>query len=158
MRIVYILFLLLGSAVSAYAQQADSIATTSIYRTENALNEPEPLDISPEDMRDAMHLYSSDMSKCVKRTLFGYGALIIGIPTTILGAGFIGVHEDFNIFSGGLTIIGGLITLSSIPLFISAHHFRNKAKKLQMSLSAIEVPKYVDQANYVPALRFSVNF
>lgn len=158
MRIVYILLLLLGSAVSAYAQQADSIAATTIERSENALNEPKPLDISPEDMRDAMHLYSSDISKCVKRTLLGYGALVVGVPLTLMGAGLADLYDSFDGITGSILVVGGLITLSSIPLFISAHHFRNKAKKLQMSLSAMEVPKYVDQANYVPALKFSVNF
>lgn len=55
-------------------------------------------------------------------------------------------------------IVGGIFTVASIPLLISAYYNRHKAKRLEMSLSAMEMPKYIDKSGYVPTLKISINF
>ena len=141
------IILLLCGAASVRAQQADSISATP--------TEQPTVSTSQTDMRGVFQEYTSDLSKYATRSLLGYGALFVGIPTTIIGG--LSISHD-NSAPIGAVIIGGMITLSSIPLLISAYHFKHKARRLEMSLSAIEVPKYVDRTSCVPSLRFAVNF
>ena len=144
------IILLLCSAAGVRAQQTDSTST--------ALTEQPTVSTTHTDMRGIFQEYTSDLGKYATRSLLGYGALFVGIPTAVIGALNISEYNESNAGPIGAVIIGGMITLSSIPLLISAYHFKHKARRLEMSLSAIEVPKYVDRASCVPSLRFAVNF
>ena len=78
----------------------------------------------------------------------GWSALGVGIPTTFIGA----VAMAFSVVEGGdpwggyiaITAAGGLLTVSSIPILISAYHFRNKAKRMTMdvTLSPVCAPSF----------------
>ncbi len=161
-HIYLVITLLLLSIFSINAQQNDnsavSKATENSYRP-SSTDTTEVENISSDEIKNVFHQYSNYLSKYHTRRWLGWTALGVGSLTTFVGICFSIQEGEFNFAGPGSVILaGGLVTLSSIPLLISAYHFKHKARRLEMSLSAIEVPKYVDRASCVPSLRFAVNF
>lgn len=94
----------------------------------------------------------------------GWTTLAIGIPTTLGGIVLAAFADSQNGNGGGpgvpVIVSGGVITLASVPLLISAYHYRNKAKNLGIGigLSAITTPCYKYCMSYNPALSVSFSF
>lgn len=94
----------------------------------------------------------------------GWSAFGVGVPATLVGLFLCGVALDASPAAGTagaiVTISGGALTLSSIPLLISAYHYRNKAKKiaLNVGVSSINTPSISNRIDYTPALSFALNF
>ena len=161
-----VIILLLLSIFSINAQQNDnsavSKATESSYRPSSTDISDTPMEvenISSDEIKNVFHQYSNYLSKYHTRRWLGWTALGVGSLTTFVGICFSIQEGEFNFAGPGSVILaGGLVTLSSIPLLISAYHFKHKARRLEMSLSAIEVPKYVDRASCVPSLRLALTF
>ena len=70
----------------------------------------------------------------------GVGAICLGIPTMTTGLIFIAFTHDDEVGAaiGGIFMgVGGLMTLSSIPLFIVSHKKQNEAIRLALQTSAL---------------------
>ena len=92
----------------------------------------------------------------------GWSSLAVGIPIT-LGGGVLAAFADSQYGNGGgagvpFIVAGGVITLASVPLLISAYHYRSKAKNLGLGISAIATPCYQSSMWYNPALSVSFSF
>lgn len=141
------ILLLLISAISTYAQQADS--------SHSVLTEPSTA-ISPD-----LYKQTKEWKYCKVLRAVGWTSLGIGVPTTLFGLYVTCMQSlDGGDSSLGVTalITGGVLTISSIPLLITSNYYKRKAKRIEMSLSAMEMPKYIDKSGYVPALKLSINF
>lgn len=94
----------------------------------------------------------------------GWSAFGVGVPATLVGLFLCGVALDASPAAGTagaiVTISGGALTLSSIPLLISAYHYRNKAKKLALNVgvSSINTPSISNRIDYTPALSLALSF
>lgn len=94
----------------------------------------------------------------------GWSAFGVGVPATIVGLVLCGVALDASPSAGTagaiVMISGGVLTLSSIPILISAYHYRNKAKKLALNVgvTSINSPNISNRIEYTPALSFALNF
>jgi|GluameStandDraft_1065615.scaffolds.fasta_scaffold10455_5 hypothetical protein len=94
----------------------------------------------------------------------GWSAFGVGVPATLVGLFLCGVALDASPAAGTagaiVTISGGALTLSSIPLLISAYHYRNKAKRmaLNVGVTSINAPSISNRIDYTPALSFALNF
>lgn len=94
----------------------------------------------------------------------GWSAFGVGVPATLVGLFICGIALDASPSAGTagaiVTISGGVLTLSSIPLLISAYHYRNKAKKLafNVGVTSINSPLISNRIEYTPALSFALNF
>ncbi len=70
----------------------------------------------------------------------GVGAICLGLPTMATGLVFIAFTygDDSGAAIGGIiTGVGGLMTLSSIPLFIVSHKKQNEAVRLALQTSSL---------------------
>ncbi|MCM1356366.1 MAG: hypothetical protein NC212_08185 [Staphylococcus sp.] len=94
----------------------------------------------------------------------GWSAFGVGVPATLVGLFLCGVALDASPAAGTagaiVTISGGALTLSSIPLLISAYHYRNKAKMmaLNVGVTSINAPSFSNKIDCTPALSFALNF
>ena len=126
----------------------DSLKVTTVLHTGSVSN-------------NGLYKQSRDWTRYKVLRAFGWTSLGIGVPTTLFGLYVTCMQTlDGGDSSLGVTalITGGVLTISSIPLLITANHYKRKAKRLEMSLSAMEMPKYIDKSGYVPALKFSISF
>ncbi len=88
----------------------------------------------------------------------GWSSLAVGIPITFGGAVLVAFADIQNGNGGGagvpFIVSGGVMTLASVPLLISAYHYRNKAKNLGLGIGirAIATPCYQSSMWYNPAL------
>jgi len=97
--------------------------------------------------------------RAVGWTTFGVGmaTLSAGVITFLFESSLTGKHSAT---AAALSVGGGVLTLSSIPILISAYHYRNKAKKLSLNVgvSSINAPSISNRIDYKPALSFALNF
>lgn len=97
--------------------------------------------------------------RAVGWTTFGVGmaTLSAGVITFLFESSLTGKHSAT---ATALSVGGGVLTLSSIPILISAYHYRNKAKKLSLNVgvSSINAPTILNTIDYTPALSFALNF
>lgn len=92
----------------------------------------------------------------------GWSALGVGLPTAFYGTVLVGMVnlESGNVGSSIVVlIVGGTLTLSSIPLFIVSHRYKKKAmNKVDIGLTPIYTPSYTGNTVYTPAVNFSIRF
>ena len=141
------ILLLLISAVSAYAQQADSSPAASIEPSTNTSSN--------------IYKQTKEWKRCKVLRAIGWTSLGVGIPTTLVGVYITGAQSiEGGTSAVGVPIIvtGGILMVASAPLLIASNYFKRKAKRLQMSMSTIEVPKYIDRTSCVPSLRLALTF
>ncbi len=90
---------------------------------------------------------------------FGIGAasLSAGVITILWEHVLTGKHSPTAI---ALLSAGSVLTVSSIPILISAYHYRNKAKKmtLNVGLTSLKTPLSYPRTDFSPALNFSITF
>lgn len=104
------------------------------------------------------------MSRRLKRAAWitlGAGAFIAAAGTV---AGILAIEED-GLVTGGIWLstwtVGGLSMLTSIPLLITSHHFRNRAKRsVDISLNATGFCEPTPQGRALrrPALGLALTF
>ena len=91
----------------------------------------------------------------------GVGAICLGTPIMLSGLVFIGFTygEAAGVAIGGiLTGVGGLMTLSSIPLFIVSHKKQNEAIRLALQTSAMTHIAPTGKHTSTPGVGLCLNF
>lgn len=94
----------------------------------------------------------------------GWSTLGIGVPATLTGLFLCGLAIDASPEAGTaaaiVTISGASLTVASIPILITAYHYRNKAKKmaLNVGVSSLNVPAGMNRTDFAPALSLALNF
>lgn len=93
----------------------------------------------------------------------GWSALGLGIPVTFGGLVGVGVSAiDGDSYGGFIAMLaaGGVLTLSSIPILISAYHYRKKAKKiaLELRMASVYNPTINNRQSFQPALGLTLRF
>lgn len=100
------------------------------------------------------------------KTLRAFGWTFLGVGCVSLFGGMFEMALEHS-FSGKhsaagpiMMIAGGVLTVSSVPILITAYHYRNKAKKmaLNVGVSSINTPSISNKIDYTPALSFALNF
>lgn len=104
------------------------------------------------------------MSRRLKRAAWitlGAGAFIAAAGTV---AGILAIEED-GLVTGGIWLstwtVGGLSMLTSIPLLITSHHFKNRAKRsvdISMNATGFCEPTPQGRALRRPALGLALTF
>lgn len=182
-RYIFILLSIFITSFCAYSQadinlaldtsQEKPISITELS-AENATNLADEFSMVPTYTTSSEYAGNSSMTFDYKNTqewgkykalrAVGWSAFGVGVPATLVGLFLCGVALDASPAAGTagaiVTISGGALTLSSIPLLISAYHYRNKAKKLALNVgvSSINAPSISNRIDYKPALSFALNF
>ena len=123
------------AAYSGYAPVAESYKQTKDWKTYKALN------------------------------VTGWCVLGVGVPMTLCGSFLLAYHAQMEegdpwIWSIVLTAAGGALTLSSIPLLITANHYKKKAKlnNLSLDITNINTRDYLGHHINTPAISFTYSF
>lgn len=163
--IVFIAFIV--SAVCAYSKtsQVDSIAAIQPDGASGISNQNRQ-SVFPALMNDA-YKNTPEWGKykalrAVGWTTFGVGIAATGVGTIVgLALGSIHGPNTDKTQAGSIIVYSGLgLTAASIPILISAYHYRNKAKKIGMSmgLTQLAAPTFGQNMSYTPAVNFAVTF
>lgn len=90
----------------------------------------------------------------------GVGTLCVGVPTLLAGIGIITSSSDEvgGILGGMITGVGGLFTLSSVPLFIVSQKKKNEAIRLSLRMSALSQPGTAGYGSSAPGVGLSLAF
>lgn len=168
---IFILFCILITSLCAYSQEIPML--TEELNSENVINPFHQSSVTSSSINSDFN-ESTTMSFNYKHTqewgkykalrAVGWSAFGIGVPATLVGLFLCGVAMDAAPAVGTaaaiVTISGGALTLSSIPLLISAYHYRNKAKKmaLNVGVTSITTPSISKGRDYTPGLSFALNF
>lgn len=181
-RYIFILLSIFITSLCAYSQEEmivplDNSQETSILTSDlNSENDTNPYGQSsvPSNITSSAYSANLAMTFYYKNTqewgkykalrAVGWSAFGVGVPATLVGLFLCGVALDASPGAGTagaiVTISGGALTLSSIPLLISAYHYRNKAKKLALNVgvSSINTPSISNRIDYTPALSLALSF
>lgn len=118
-----------------------------------------PIATQPFDYKQTAEWGKYKALRAVGWTSFGVGsaAIVGGFLTYLIESSFTGKHTAAG---PALMIGGGALTIASVPLLVSAYHYRNKAKKmsLNMGVSHITTPSLTTNTHITPALSFALNF
>ncbi|MCC8112886.1 MAG: hypothetical protein LIP03_02625 [Bacteroidales bacterium] len=92
----------------------------------------------------------------------GWSALGVGVPTTLVGVGVAAFADSQNGNGGGpgvpFIVAGGILTVASVPLLISAYHYRSKARQLSLQVSALPQPTPMSSWSYSPTIGLRLTF
>ena len=91
----------------------------------------------------------------------GVGAICLGLPTMTTGLIFLAFTHDDEVgavIGGIFTGVGGLMTLSSIPLFIVSHKKQNEALRLSLQTSALTHIAPTGKHTATPGVGLCLNF
>ena len=100
--------------------------------------------------------------RAVGWTTFGVGVTATGVGT-IVSLALASIHgsNSDKTKAGPIILCSGLgLTVASIPILFSAYHYRNKAKKIGMSMGLTQISKPTINQNlsYTPAMNFTIIF
>ena len=154
--ITFIVFII--SVVCAYPQN-DSIASnraeiqtiTSIYSSQQL-----PAMVISDAYKNTPEWGKYKALRTVGWTTFGVGmtATCVGGYLYLLLANLSGNGE-----AGAIVFFSGLgVTAASVPILISAYHYRCKAKKigLSMGVTQLSAPTFGQNLYYTPAISFAI--
>lgn len=166
MKYLFAIVLAIGCAIGAQAQEYDGVAvkeTAVRYNTGNydTLTRPTLNYKKTKEWKRYQTLQAvgwSMLGTGIPCFLGGIGCIING-----LGAAEEGSKNASNLGYTGIALLctGSVMTVVSIPILISAYHYRSKARKMGVSLSAITTPKVGGSNmayNYAPALSVAITF
>lgn len=181
-RYIFILLSIVITSLCAYSQEEmnvplDNSQETSILTSElsaeNATN-PHDESLKISSLTSSANTANSVMRFDYKNTqewgkykalrAVGWTAFGVGVPATLVGLFLCGVALDASPAAGTagaiVTISGGALTLSSIPILITAYNYRNKAKKmaLNVGVTSINAPSISNRIDYKPALSLALSF
>lgn len=157
-------FVLLGlmMAISCAAQTAEPLSVGdfhSEYSTSFANNSA----FNQIESRSFNYKTTKEWKRYKVLRAVGWSALGVGIPATLFGLVGVGVSAlDGDPYGGFIAILatGGALTLSSIPILISAYHYCSKAKKvaLELRMSQVYTPGINNRQSFQPVLGISLRF
>lgn len=154
MRSIFLIIIFILASKSLHAQ-TDSINNITYHNEQ----------IKASSVLDYKH--SEEWKTYKKLNIAGWSSLGIGIPTTLYGIVGLGLSDSALSDGGGnggifiaVTAVGGALALSSIPLLIIAHNYKNKTKtsNLGIGLTNLNTHYYTVHNINTPALRFTYSF
>lgn len=160
--LVFIVFIV--SAVGAYSQN-DSIDTNRA-EAQTSISSQSPQQLPPMLMSDA-YKNTPEWGKYLALRTVGWTTFGVGMAATGVGA-FVSLalssihgsnHDKTQ--AGPIIIYSGLgLTAASIPILVSAYHYKNKAKKigLSMGVTQLPAPTFGQNLSYTPAMNFTITF
>lgn len=117
------------------------------------------------DIKDIDFSYkkSAEWGKYITLRAVGWTALGVGVASAATGW-FVWLAE--NVSSGkttagpALTIVGATLAVASVPILISAYHFKRKAKQMSLNVGVTQLssPMVQNTVNYSPGISFSLTF
>ena len=155
------------STICAYSQtDAINPIQTDQTVTESTIHNQEQQPVSSLLMKDA-YKNTPEWGKykalrAVGWTTFGVGVTAAGVGT-IVSLALASIHgsNSDKTKAGPIILCSGLgLTVASIPILFSAYHYRNKAKKIGMSMGLTQISKPTINQNlsYTPAMNFTIIF
>lgn len=162
-QIILFTFLIL-SAACAYSQTGttDNIQQSPELSLSNHNQQP----VSSLLMNDA-YKNTAEWSKYKTLRAIGWTTFGVGVATTGVGvvvslalASIHGPNRDKTV-AGPIVLCSGLgMTAASIPILISAYHYRSKAKKIGMNMGVTQLtaPTIGHTLSYTPAMNFTITF
>ncbi len=161
--ITFIFFVI--SAICAYSQtDAINHVQTNQTVTELTTRNQEQQPVSSLLMKDA-YKNTPEWGKYKALRAVGWTTFGVGVTATGVG-GFLylalsSINGSEKAQPGAIVFFSGLgLTAASIPILVSAYHYRNKAKKIDMSMSVTQIstPTINQNLSYTPAMNFTITF
>lgn len=156
--IVFIIFIV--SAVCAYSQNHSNVSTPADEQTSISSHRPEQVAslLKNDAYKNTPEWGKYEALRTVGWTTFGVGmtATCVGGYLYLLLANLSGNGE-----AGAIVFFSGLgVTAASVPILISAYHYRSKAKKigLSMGVTQLSAPTFDQNLSYTPAMNFTITF
>ena len=158
--ILFITFVI--CAVCAYSQTG----LTEDSRTDTELN------ISNQSLQAVSRLPAGDAYKNTPEwgkykalSTVGWTTFGVGMTATCVGGYLYLILSNINgsdkAQPGAIVFFSGLgLTAASVPVLVSAYHYRNKAKKigLSMGIAQLSTPSLRQNMSYTPAMNFTITF
>lgn len=145
-KIIVILTLLITTQIELKAQQQEQFAVVTNFKTlKTAATTIYTLSDSPVVVKDyAYYMHKSKDLRTAGLVTLGTGLVLSGIGLLVIGgSGYNESNAGFGLAMMGLGAISGII---SIPLMISGHVTRNKAKVLlKNQKTGFGLPQNVDR-------------
>lgn len=141
-RTIFIILSVFITVLSAYSQDATSLP----------VDNPVAFD----------YKNTSEWSTYKTLRAVGWSSLGVGVPMTLTG--LLGIAlSSINGGNGGpfiiVTAVGGGLTVASVPLLITAYHYRHKAKKMALNVGVTSINTPVtNRPDYTPALSLALTF
>lgn len=162
MKIISFVLLGLMMAISC-AAQTDYPSVVGDYRSEYSTSFANNSAFNQIESRSFNYKMTKEWKRYKVLRAVGWSALGVGIPATLGGLVGVGVSVIGGDPYGGFIAIlaaGGVLTLSSIPILISAYHYRSKAKKVAFELRMAQVsnPGMNNRQSFQPALGIALRF
>lgn len=181
-RYIFVLLSIVITSLCAYSQEEmtvplDNSQETSILTTElSSENETNPYGqssmpstsfnsrLSESTIVPFNYRQTQEWGKY--KTLRAFGWTFLGVGCVSLFGGFFEMALEHS-FSGKhsaagpiMMIAGGVLTVSSIPILITAYNYRNKAKRMALNVgfTSINAPTISNGIDYKPALSIALNF
>lgn len=158
-RHIFLLLCILITSFCAYSQERIQSDEYSAISTNTISSEYAGNSAMTFDYKKTQEWGKYTVLRAVGWTTFGVGmaTLSAGVITFLFESSLTGKHSAT---ATALSVGGGVLTLSSIPILISAYHYRNKAKKLSLNVgvSSINATTILNIIDYTPALSFALNF
>lgn len=112
---------------------------------------------------DFSYKKSAEWGKYITLRAVGWTALGVGVASAATGW-FVWLAESVS--SGkttagpALTIGGATLAVASVPILISAYHFKRKAKQMSLNVGVTQLssPMVQNTVNYSPGISFSLTF
>lgn len=152
------IFILVLSTIYAKAQNPSYEVDT----TATVLNIASPL-VQNHDINEA-YKNTPEWGKYKSLRTVGWTLFGVGLGTGaggIITAGVISILSDNSPAPGwAIAGVGAGLTVASIPILVTAYHYRGKAKKIGMSLgmSPLYVPQIGNQWSSTPGINFAITF
>ena len=159
-KYIALLLIIFATVIAANAQFAYNITDSP---TEISINKEIGLPVYESNLTQ-IYKSSPEWGKYIVLRNIGWSAF--GIGAASLSAGVITILWE-HVLTGkhsptaiALLSAGSVLTVSSIPILISAYHYRNKAKKmtLNVGLTSLKTPLSYPRTDFSPALNFSITF
>jgi len=121
-----------------------------------------------QEMSRQDYLDKSRRQKTAAFTLLGGGIVLGTVGATILFTegvgsvanciGLVSCEEPNTGFATGMMVVGGLATIGSIPLFISASNNKKRAFELSFKPQPTNIPKYAGNIpRSVPSITYTIS-
>ncbi|WP_303028708.1 hypothetical protein [uncultured Duncaniella sp.] len=178
-RYFILLALIFSTIMSAYSQSIDTAigdiseetyfeSCSGAYEGQSSLPDTSTganaSSLAPFSSQPFDYKQTAEWGKYKALRAVGWTAFGVGTPITLVGlvGGAIAIFGGYNLSAPWIALLGtgGVLTLSSVPILISAYHYRNKAKKMSLNLgvSSITTPSLTTNTHFTPALSFALNF
>lgn len=166
--IISLLFsLFVGLSVNAQYEAVGCDCVSSIEsdtsESDNYLNPVYTVNSQYLKTIDWSYKNTAEWGKYIVLRAVGWTALGVGVASAATGW-FVWLAE--NVSSGkttagpALTIGGATLAVASVPILISAYHFKREAKQMSLNFGVTQLssPMVQNTVNYSPGISFSLTF